>query len=138
MSRRVYIDTNIMLDLLGEREPFYLPAARLFSLADQQKLILVCSPLSFATVSYFLTKFENPAIAKDKLRRFKIIITVCRIDEAIVDKSLNSDFTDFEDALHYFTAVDSKCEVIITRNAKDFKNSALPVMSAEEFLESLE
>ena len=136
MRRRIYIDTNVMLDLLGEREPFYRSIAQLATLADQKKLTMVVSPISFATVNYFLSKFEDSSVAKEKLRKFKILCEICKLDESIVEKGLNSSFSDFEDGLQYFSAVDSKCEVIITRNAKDFKNSLIAVMTADEFLKT--
>lgn len=137
MKKRIYIDTNIMLDLLGEREDFYLDAAKLASLADLKKITMVASPLSYATVNYFLSKFENSRIAKEKLRNFKFFSEICSINESIVEKSLNSNFSDFEDALHHFSAIDSTCDVIITRNPSDFKNSMLPIMSPKEFLKSI-
>ena len=137
MNKRVYLDTNVMLDLLGEREPFYNSIAQIATLADQKKLQIVVSPISFATVNYFLSKFEGISVAKDKLRKFKVLSEISIIDETIIEKGLNSNFEDFEDSLQYFCAVDSECEVIITRNAKDFKNSLLPVMSAEEFIKSI-
>jgi predicted nucleic acid-binding protein len=137
MSKRVYLDTNVMLDLLGEREPFYNSIAQIATLADQKKLQIVVSPISFATVNYFLSKFDGISVAKDKLRKFKVLSEISIIDETIIEKGLNSNFEDFEDSLQYFCAVDSECEVIITRNAKDFKNSLLPVMSAEEFIKSI-
>ena len=137
MSKRVYLDTNVMLDLLGEREPFYNSIAQIATLADQKKLQIVVSPISFATVNYFLSKFEGISAAKDKLRKFKVLSEISIIDETIIEKGLNSNFEDFEDSLQYFCAVDSECEVVITRNAKDFKNSLLPVMSAEEFIKSI-
>lgn len=134
MSKRIFIDTNIMLDLLGERIPFYAAAAQIATLADQKKLVLVVSPLSFATVNYLLSKFESATVVIEKLRKFKIISEVCRFDESIVEKGLNSSFNDFEDALQYFSAVDSGCDVIVTRNGKDFKSSILPIMTANEFI----
>lgn len=57
MNKRLFIDTNIMLDLSAEREPFYLPAAKLATLADQKQITMVVSPISFATVNYLLSKF---------------------------------------------------------------------------------
>lgn len=137
MSKSVFLDTNVMLDLLGEREPFYNSIAQIATLADQKKLQIVVSPISFAIVNYFLSKFEGISVAKDKLRKFKVLSKISIIDETIIEKGLNSNFEDFEDSLQYFCAVDSECEVIITRNAKDFKNSLLPVMSAEEFIKSI-
>ena len=137
MKKRLFLDTNVILDLLGERDPFYDSIAKLATLADKELLILVVSPISFTTLNYFLSKFESAKIAKEKLRKFKIICEICKLDEHIVEKGLNSNFTDFEDALHYFSAVDSDCEIIITRNGKDFKKSLLPVMTADEYLQSL-
>lgn len=134
MSKRLFIDTNVVLDLLGERKPFYLSAAKLSTLADQKQITMVVSPISFATVNYFLSKFETTSIAKEKLRKFKIICEVCNADESIVEKALNSTFKDFEDSLQYFSAIAADCEIIITRNGKDFKESMIPVMTADEYL----
>lgn len=137
MKAKVFIDTNIMLDFLGERQPFYVPIAKLATLADKGKLKMIVSPLSFATVNYFLAKNETPEIAKEKLRKFKIISEICKLDEHTIEKGLNSSFKDFEDSLQYISAVDSNCDVIITRNGKDFKKSLIPVMTADEYLLSI-
>lgn len=136
MKPRLFFDTNIVLDLLGEREPFYEASAKLATLADKGEVTLVVSPISFATVNYFLSKLESPGIAKEKLRKFKIISEICKLDEDIIEKGLNSSFEDFEDALQYFSALEANCETIITRNGKDFRKSLLPVMTAEEYLKS--
>jgi len=137
MSKRVFIDTNVMLDFLGERKPFYESIAKIATLGEKEKLTLVVSPISFATVNYFLSKFENSKTAREKLRKFKIISEICSLDEHTIEKGLNSSFKDFEDALQYFSATESECELIITRNGKDFKKSLLPVMTPNEFLKSL-
>ncbi len=134
--KKIFIDTNIMLDFLGERHPYYEPIAKIATLSDKGKLKMVVSPISFATVSYLLSKYENPKSAIEKMRKFKVISEISMIDEHIVDKALNSSFADFEDALQYFSATASHCDIIITRNAKDFRKSLLPIMSADEFLES--
>lgn len=126
-----------MLDLLGERKPFYVPIAKIAALAEKGRLTMVASPISFATVNYFLAKFEGAKIAREKLRKFKIICEICLLDEQIIEKGLNSSIKDFEDALQYFSATESDCELIITRNGKDFKKSLLPVMTADEFLKSI-
>lgn len=137
MKKRLFLDTNVILDLLGQRDPFYDSIAKLATLADKNMLNLLVSPISFATLNYFISKFESRQIAQEKLRKFKIICTICKLDEHIIEKGLNSDFNDFEDALQYFSAVDSDCDIIITRNGKDFKKSLLPVMTADEYLQSI-
>ncbi|PJA09246.1 MAG: PIN domain nuclease [Flavobacteriales bacterium CG_4_10_14_0_2_um_filter_32_8] len=138
MKPVLFIDTNIMLDLLGERTPFYNSIAKIATLADEQKITIVASALSYATVSYFLTKYEGVEKAKDKLRKFKVISKICDLDEQIVEKGLNSSFSDFEDALQYFSALKAKCTTLLTRNGKDFKTSKLPVMTADEYLKSIQ
>ena len=136
MKPRLFLDTNIILDLLGEREPFYEAAAKLASLADNNLVTLVVSPISFTTVNYVLSKFESSQIVREKLRKFKILCSISILDEHIIEKGLNSSFKDFEDSLQYFSAVSAECDLIITRNAKDFKSSHLPVMNVEEYLKS--
>jgi predicted nucleic acid-binding protein len=134
---RLFIDTNVMLDLLGERIPFYSSIAKIATLADKGQVNLVASALSYATVSYFLCKNETVDIAKEKLRKFRIISEICDLDGQIIEKGLNSNFTDIEDAFQYFSALKSECNLLITRNSKDFKDSKIPVMTAEEFLSSI-
>jgi len=134
---RIFLDTNVLLDLLGERVPFFDSIAKVATLADQKKLTLIVSPLSFITIEYVLAKYEKSESVLNKLRKFKIICEVCEVDEETIDKALNSSFKDFEDAVQYFTALQSNCSIIITRNGKDFKHSTIPIMTAEEYLSSI-
>jgi len=134
---RLFLDTNVMLDFLGERDPFYISAAKIATLADKRSLQIITSALSYTTVSYFLTKYDGLEKTKEKLRKFKVISEICELDEVIIEKGLNSDFSDFEDSLQYFSALRTECDIIITRNGKDFKKSEIPVMSPDEFLNSL-
>jgi predicted nucleic acid-binding protein len=134
---KLFFDTNVILDFLGERDPFYLSAARIATLADKRKLRIVASALSYGTISYFLTKYYGHDKTIDKLRKFKVITEICELDEIIIEKALNSDFPDFEDSLQYFSALRTECDIIITRNGKDFKKSEIPVMTPDEFLNSI-
>ena len=134
---KLFWDTNVMLDFLGEREPFYISAAKIATLADKREVTVIASALSYATTSYFLTKYEGLEKTKDKLRKFKVISEICELDELIIEKGLNSDFSDFEDSLQYFSALRTECDIIITRNAKDFKKSQIPVMTPDEYLNSI-
>ena len=134
---RVFWDTNVMLDLLGERDPFYISSAKIATLADKREIRIVASALSYATISYFLTKFEGIEKTKNKLRKFKVISEICELDELIIEKGLNSDFSDFEDSLQYYSALRTECDIIITRNGKDFKKSQIPVMTPDEYLNSI-
>ncbi len=133
----ILLDTNIVLDLLAAREPFYAEAAELFSLADKKSIKLSVSALSFANIHYILSKFINDQEARKILRNFKVIVSVLPLDEKIVDLALNSDFKDFEDSIQYFTAIENAQKLIVTRNKSDFKHSKIPIMTAGEFIKSL-
>lgn len=136
--KKLLIDTNIIIDLLAKREPFYTEAAMLFTLADKQKLTLCVSALSFANVNYILLQSKKAEEAKQILRKLKLIVDVLSLDEKIIGLALNdNDFRDFEDALQYYSAIESSAEIIITRNLKDFQKVKLPVMSAAQYLKSV-
>lgn len=134
MKDKLFLDTNVMLDLLGEREPFYEAAAKIATLADKGNVKLFVSALSYATIFYVLARVEDKEIVKEKLRKFKVISETTDLTDKIIDKGLSSKFTDFEDALQYYCAVKSECNIIITRNEKDFKESEIPVFSPDDYL----
>ena len=136
--RKLFIDTNIVIDLLAEREPFYEDAAKLFSLSDKKMIKLSVSSLTFANTNYLLQKTNSASTAKEILRKFKILTTVLSLDDKIIDLALNDrGFRDFEDAIQYYSAIENSQEILITRNLKDFKISKIPVMTASEFIKTL-
>lgn len=130
---RVFVDTNIVLDLLEKREEFYSEAQELFTLADKKEVKLYISALTIANVHYLLFKHLRMD-ARKVISKFKVLVEVLPIDDKILELSLASDFTDLEDAIQYYTAIENGAEVIITRNKKDFKNIDLPILTAKEFL----
>jgi len=131
---KILVDTNIVIDLLTKRKEFYKSASKLFTLSDNKEIKLAISSLTFANTFYLLSKALNPMKAKEILRKFKLLVKVLPMDDKIIDLSLNSDFKDFEDAVQYFTALENKLEIIITRNLKDFKLSKIPVMTANDYI----
>lgn len=134
---RLFLDTNVVLDLLGEREPFYESAAKIASLADTGKIELIVSALTYSTVFYLLSKHENQSLVKEKIRKFKVIAQTSDLTDTILNKGLSSNFSDFEDALQYYCALDSASSILVTRNGKDFKESDIPVLAPDEYLSSL-
>lgn len=131
---KIFVDANIMLDLLEKREAFYSDAQALFTLADKKKVKLFVSALTIANVHYLLYKHLRMQ-ARKAISKFKVLVEVLPVDDKILELSLASDFSDFEDAIQYFTAIENGMEIIILRNKKDFKNVDLPVLTAKEFLQ---
>ena len=131
---KLLVDTNIVIDLLSKREEFFQEAQELFTLADNNKVELYVSALTFANTHYLLSKYQKLDEARKTLIKFKVLVKVSPLDDKIVELALVSDFKDFEDAIQYHTALENEVDIIITRNKKDFKNSKLPVMTAKEYL----
>jgi predicted nucleic acid-binding protein len=134
MKRKVFVDTDIIYDLLAKRDPFYFAAARLFTLADEGKIQIFISALSLPNVHYLLSKKKSEEEAKQILRKFKVIVHVTPLDEKIIDLALNSEFSDFEDAIQYFSALQNEVEILLTRNLKDYKKAQISVLTAQDFI----
>jgi len=135
--KKLFIDTNIVIDLLSRRMPFYEDSADIFSLADQGIIELSISSLTIANTSYILFRQTDSRKAKEILRKLRLIVNILPLDDKIIGVALNDDsFNDFEDGLQYFTAIENNQDFIITRNLKDFKASKLPVLTARQFLET--
>lgn len=128
------IDTNIIVDLLSKRKNFYQEAQELFTLADEQEVKLYISYLTFANTHYLLSKELNSNEARKVLIKFKLLVSILPLNDKILELALSSDFNDFEDGIQYYTALENKLNIIITRNKKDFKTSTLPVLTAREYL----
>ena len=136
--KKLFVDTNIVLDVLAKRQPHYEEAAELFSLADKKEIALAVSSLTIANTGYTLLRQMDAANAKAVLRKLRLIVEILPLDDKIIGLALNEDgFTDFEDALQYFSALENGQDIIITRNLKDFKTSALPAMTARQLLETI-
>ena len=132
---RLLIDTNIVIDLLAKREKFHEESAELFSRADKKQLTLSISSLTLANTNYILTKLTSTKEAKQIIRKFKVLIELLSLDNKITELALNDDdFSDFENGLQYYTAMENEIDVIISRNKKDFKSSKIPILTAKEFL----
>jgi predicted nucleic acid-binding protein len=131
--QKVFVDTNIILDLLEKRESFYKDAQELFTLADPKKIKLHVSALSIANIHYLLERHLKME-ARKVISKFKLLVNILVLDDKIIELSLASDFAYFEDAIQYYTALENNINLIITRNNKDFKHSKLPILSAKEFL----
>lgn len=133
MKPSIFVDTDIILDLLARREPFFAAAARLFSLAEQGNVHICVSSLAYSNLFYILRKEHSSAIATTILKKLSRLVTILPVDSETVVLALDAGFSDFEDALQYHTALKKGVACLVTRNIKDFKRSTIEVCSAEEF-----
>lgn len=135
MSKLIFVDSDVILDVLEKREPFYSYSAQILTLGDEKKIKLVTTSLVFSNVYYLLRKHLGIDKAKESLRKLRVIVDVISVNAKEVDLALNSEMSDFEDALQYFTALNSRIGFIITRNVRDYKNPKLIVQTPQEYIE---
>ncbi|MEZ5009320.1 MAG: PIN domain-containing protein [Chitinophagales bacterium] len=132
---KILVDTNIILDLLAKRQPFHIESLQIFSLADLKQVELVVSALSLVNAHYILNDAMKIKETRSIIGKFKVLVTSYELNDKIIELALNdNNFKDFEDGIQYYTALESQCELILTRNLKDFKKSAIPVLSPKEYL----
>ena len=130
------MDSDIILDALLQREPFHKAALSLIDLAHKGHFTAITSPVVIVNVQYFLNKLA-PLTKTESLRRFRTVVQIVSVDEKIIDMALESNFKDFEDAVQYYTAENEGCNYIITRNLKDYKNSKISILNADQFIQML-
>lgn len=133
MKPLLFVDTDIVLDLLARREPFYPAAAQLFSQAEVGSVTLCVSSLTFSNLFYILRKQVSGQQAHRILRTFKQLVSVIAVDDAIFEQALQAGFTDFEDALQYFAALSAGCTALITRNVRHNRKAAIKIITAEMY-----
>lgn len=134
MKNNVFVDTDIIYDLLAKRDPHYQAAASLFTLSDEEKIEISISALSIANIHYLISKQLSGEHAKQILRKFRLLVHIVPLNEKIIDLALNSDFSDFEDAIQYYCAIENECNILLTRNLRDYKKAQITVMTAQDFI----
>jgi len=131
---KVFVDTDICIDLLSKREPFNKAAELLFSLADTGKIKLCVSSLSFSNIDYVLLSQYSSTHSRQIIAKFKTLVQVLAVDSKTIDFGIASDFNDFEDAIQYACALENNLTIIITRNLKDYKKASIIVLTPESYL----
>ncbi len=133
--KSVLIDTDVLLDFYLDRKPFSEDSLQLLLKCEQKQFRAFVTPVIVANTYYILRRHATHHYVVERLQILLNTISVLAMDQKQVLAALESKFTDFEDALQYFSAVNSnKIDAIITRNIKDFKKSALPVFTPQEYL----
>ncbi len=135
---KVFVDANILVATLNKEYPLFTWSARLLSLQGKQNIQLFTSPLCLAIAFYFAGKKSGDELAKKKISLLCKNIGITTMNEEITKKAAeNPKVHDFEDGLEYYSALQSKCDYIITENAQDFYFSEIEIKGCEEFIKGL-
>lgn len=136
--KKVFVDTNILVDLIADRRPFSKFAIQIFSKAEERKIKLYTSSHSIATTHYLLKKYIDEKELRDVLYSILDYLNIVAIDQDVIKKGLKSKHKDFEDALQIISAYTiDKLDCIVTRNIKDFKGSEIPVLTPDELIKHM-
>jgi predicted nucleic acid-binding protein len=135
---KVFVDTNVIIDLIADRQPFSKWSIELFKKAENKQLQLYSSSHALATTHYLLKKYVSEKELRSILSDLTDFVEIIAVDKKILKKSFQSVIDDFEDAIQNCCAgTISDIQVIITRNKKDFKKSELEIYTPDEFLKTI-
>lgn len=132
---RIFIDTNVLIDFVCDREKFLLPARRLFAMGYMGKANLIVCALSYVTTLYVGRKYDKDTVLS-RLSRLSEFVEVADLTADSAVWALASGWKDYEDAVQYGVAVAEDADCIVTRNKRDYASSTIPVYTAEEVLKT--
>jgi len=136
---RVLIDTNIVLDFLLQREPFFQDAERLFQAIDTGQVVGYVTATTLTDIFYISRKHTRSVEqARQAVSETLIAMVICSVNRAVLESAFGSGLADFEDAVQIFCAVAQGLDAILTRDTQGFLSSPVTVLSIQEFLQQLE
>lgn len=130
----VHVDTNVLLDVLAAREPFYPRSAAVWSLAEAGAVTGVISAISYNNCYYVVRRYGGRARAREALRLLRDVFQPVDLTAQVLNQAMDAEFPDFEDAIQFFSALRAGAEVLVTRNPDDFPRADLGVLTPTEFL----
>ena len=136
--KKLFLDSDVLLDLLLDRAPFSDDIATIIEDAIHSEIDLYTSPISITNIHYIIGKLENRQKADIKTTKMLEIVRIENVGQTIIDQASNSAFKDFEDSVQNYCAVESGHEIIITRNTKDYKESELSILTPKEYLAKIQ
>lgn len=135
---KVLFDTNVILDVLLDREPYSEQASFLLTKVETSEIDGFLCATTITTIHYLISKVLGKNIACQHIRSLLSLFTIAPVNRQVLEKAADSKFKDFEDSVLYEAACHAGAKYIVTRNTSDFKNSKLPVFEPLEFISALE
>lgn len=134
MKKRVLFDTNVILDFLLERPPFFSEAITALNMVSQGRVVGFISAHAVTTLFYILSRKVTSEKAKDIISDLLKTFSVAAVTEKVIKQAVASKFKDFEDAVSHYAALEERVTMIVSRNIKDYSKSDIPVILPEVFI----
>lgn len=133
---RVLIDTNVILDVLLKRSPFYEAAIEVLKLSVREDIQEFVSASAITDIYYIAYKnMRDKAVVRELLKKLLLIVSVAGVSEEEIQKALELGWKDFEDSVQYSVALLNEMNGLITRNVKEYSSSEIQVWEPNQFLE---
>ncbi len=137
--KSIFIDTNVIIDFFANRKPFSIEAALLFNYSLNKKINIYISAVSYNNIYYILRQSCSHTETIKMLTELHEWTDTVDVSKDIINKSLKSNFKDFENAIQYNCAKSlKKIDFIVTRDTKDFKTSSIPILTPNEAVTVIE
>lgn len=131
---KIFIDSDVILDLLLLRSEFHIESEKIFDLASKNQIDLYTTPIVIANVYYILNDINKKKDSKNIISKIREIINILSVDSFEIDNAITSEIKDFEDSIQYYSCIKHEIDYIITRNKKDYKYSKISVSTPKEFI----
>lgn len=135
---RLFLDINVILDVLANREPWVEDSAAVLSLLDSDEFEGIAAAHSVTTLYYLVTRHLGRRRATARILDLLELVSVAPVDQDTILKGLALGWSDFEDALQALCAVTAGADYLITRNTRDFGSASIPAVTPTEFLAMLQ
>ena len=129
---KILFDTNIILDVLLNRKPFVELSANLVSSVENKTIEGYLCATTITTLDYLISTSRNREIAKNEIQKLLTLFQIADVNSTVLSMAINSGFTDFEDAVQYFSGKCSNVDGLVSRNTKDYKKVVLPIYTPDE------
>ncbi|RMD94279.1 MAG: PIN domain-containing protein [Calditrichaeota bacterium] len=131
---KVLFDTNVILDVLLDREPFSEPAAQLMSKVEESEIQGFLCATTITTIHYLISRILGRNAAKKHIKSLLSLFEISPVTRTVLENALVNQFNDFEDSVLHESAVHSGAKYIVTRDTNDFKSSKIPVFEPIQFI----
>lgn len=133
---KLLIDTNVVLDVLLRREPFFRTAAEVLNLAQRDDVREYVSASAITDIYYIANKqLKDRTAVRGLLERLLKIVSVAAVSEQEIRNALNLTWADFEDSVQYSVALLNEMDGIVTRNPDDYQEANMRIWLPEQVLE---
>ena len=129
---KILLDSDVLLDVLADRQPFVAPSSAAWALAEPKRYEAVISALSFTNIYYVGRKLFGHAKAMEAMQSLSSIFEIAPVDRHVIDSAISSGLPDFEDAVQAFAAASAGATHVVTRDARGFVGGPLAMVPPDQ------